>query len=480
MDNKEQQSNGITLSDIWNAVKKNWIVMAIIVVALTLIGTIYVKVGKTPTYSASSSIIVQVPSNASSTSTSTDSISITDSIRYVYTVSDLINNKSISNSVAEKYNETHEDGITSSFVKANTKTSFTTNSLYLTIRFIDTDRERAVEINNLITDAIVAMQNDGDETTTDDLLCYITATYKPQTIADTAYVGPNVLLYVIISFLGGCVVACVYAFIKEFMSTKFKTKDEIGSIGYPIVGLQYDNKEKGKNPGKDLVDASIQSLDPYNKVLNGIKYSDFNKDIKSVMVTSTGADELKSTVVANLAFCAANNKKKVVLVDLDVRKPRQHQIFNLNRKEGIVEYLDGEISKEELIKKTDRGVDVITVGKNITNPMVILESEKLKELINELKAEYDYVFVDTPPLLVCSDALVISKMVDGVIYNVAINQAKKKETREALKTLEDVEANVVGINITKYKAISKKDYYYYSYKYYNTNTEANEETKENN
>ena len=477
MNNKEQQSNGITLADLWNAIKKNWIVMAIIVIAITLFGTIYVKVGVTPTYSATSSIVVQVPSSTSSSSSSSDSVNISDSIRYVYTVSDLITDNAIATAVADIYNSNHDDKITSAYVRSRTSSSFTTNSLYVTIKVKDTNRQRAVDINNLVTNAIVAMQNDSNESTTDDLLCYITKAYVPASTADTAYVGPNVILYVIVSFIGGCVVAAMYAFIKEFMSTKFKTKDEIESIGYPIVGLQYDYKEKAKNPGHDLVDASIQSFDPYNKVLNGIKYSDFNKDIKSVMVTSTGADELKSTVVANLAYCAANNNKKVVLVDLDVRKPRQHQIFNLNRKQGIVEYLDGEINKEEVIKKTDRGVDVITVGKNITNPMVILESEKLKEFINELKAMYDYVFVDTPPLLVCSDALIISKMVDGVIYNVAINQAKKKETREGLKTLEGVEANILGINITKYKAISKKDYYYYSYKYYNTNTENDGESK---
>lgn len=465
MEKKKEENKTITLGDLILAIKKNWIVMAIIVVAVTLVGSLYVKLGVTPTYSAYSSIIIQVPNDTSSAS---DDVNISDSIRYVYTVTDLITDDKIADEVAVAYNATHDDKITSNLVIAKTTTKANEYSLYVKIKVQDTNKQRAVDIVNLITDSIVSMQNDGNDSTTDDLLCFISASYRPTTDKDTSYVGPNVILYVIASFIAGIVCAGIFVFLKEFASNRFKTKDEIEAIGYPVIGVQYDVKDREKNPGHDLVEASIGAMDPYNKVLNGIKYSDFNKDNKVIMITSTGADELKSNVVSNLAYTAANNKKKSIVIDLDIRKARVHQVFNLNRTTGIVEYLDGEITKEELIKPTVYGVDVITVGKQITNPIVILESEKLKELIKELKEEYDYVFIDTPPLLVCSDALIISKMVDGVIFNVAINQFRKKDIKESLKSLNNVEANILGINITKYKSLSKNDYYYYSNKYYSS------------
>ncbi len=485
-----EESKGITLGDLIGAVKKNWIVMAIIVVAITLIGSLYVKLGVTPTYSAHSSIVVQVP-----TSSSSNNVDVSNSIRYVYTVTNLITDESIAkkamectdkindeavNSSVVQYNETHDTKITESLICSKVSASADTNSLYVKIKVVDTDKERAVAVVKAVTKAIKSMENDSNEATTDDLICYITIAYMPQEIADVSYVGPNVLLYVIISFLVGAVVACAFAFIKEFASSKFKTKEEVESMGYPVIGVQRDDKSKEKNPGHELIDGTITAMDPYNRILNGIKYSDFNKQIKVIMVTSSGQSELKSSVVANLAYTAGLNNKKVILIDLDVRKARLHQIFNLNKDNGIVEYLDGEINKEELIKHTDKGIDVITMGKKISNPTVILESTKLNSLIDELKQEYDYVFIDTAPLMACTDSLIISKMVDGIVFNVAMNQYKKKDINECIKSLKEVNANILGIDITKYKAESRRDYQYYGYKNYSMNMVEENKTESNN
>lgn len=490
MKNDNEESKGISLRDLIGAVKKNWIVMAIIVVAITLVGTLYVKLGVTPTYSAHSSIVVQVPTTSSS-----NNVDVSNSIRYVYTVTnlitdesiakkamestDLINNEAVNSSVVA-YNEKHDTKITEALICSKVSASADTNSLYVKIKVVDTDKERAVAMVNAVTKAIKSMENDSNAATTDDLICYITIAYQPQDALDASYVGPNVLLYVIISFLVGAVVACAYAFIKEFTSSKFKTKDEIEAIGYPIIGVQVDDKNKVKNPGHELIDGSIISMDPYNRILNGIKYSDFNKKIKVIMVTSSGESELKSSVVANLAYTAGLNNKKVILIDLDVRRARLHQIFNLNKDNGIVEYLDGEINEEELIKHTDKGIDVITIGKKISNPTVILESTKLKSLIDELKLEYDYVFIDSAPLLACTDSLIISKMVNGVIFNVAMNQFKKKDVKDCIKSLKEVNANILGINVTKYKLESRKDYQYYGYRDYNHNMNNIDENKAEN
>ena len=183
------------------------------------------------------------------------------------------------------------------------------------------------------------------------------------------------------------------------------------------------------------------------------------------MFTSTMVDELKTTVCSNYAYTLVHNESKVVIIDLDTRKPRLHEVFNVEKNNGIVEYLSGEIDIEKLIKSTDKGVDVITVGKSVTNPITLLESAKLKELIKELKNKYDYIVIDTPPLVACNDAAIISSLADCVIYNVAINQAKKKEIKASLEQLNEAGANVIGINITKANISDRGGYYYYYQEY---------------
>ena len=109
------------------------------------------------------------------------------------------------------------------------------------------------------------------------------------------------------------------------------------------------------------------------------------------------------------------------------------------------------------------GVDVITAGKNAFNTLVILEHSKLKTLIEELKKEYDYVLLDTTPV-VATDSLVAAKLVDGIIYNIAINTAKKKNIQESIKTVKTIGNNIIGIVVTKAYLDSNDKYYYNYYK----------------
>ena len=131
-----------------------------------------------------------------------------------------------------------------------------------------------------------------------------------------------------------------------------------------------------------------------------------------------------------------------------------------------MEYIEGSLKKDDIIKKSEYNVDVITVGKHLLNPIAVIESSKLVDLISDLKKDYDYIIVDTPPLLACSDGVIISKLVDGVIYNVAMDSTKKKDVVEGISLLKNVDSKIIGINVTK-AIVDKKDsnYYYYNSAY---------------
>ena len=461
----QNQSNGITLGDILRVLRKNWILIAIITFVVFIAGVVYTFGIVKPTYKATATIKVEVPIVSESSSSAEVGNSVTASLRYVQSVAEHVKHKRVMNAVASRNNNIIKSA---DALIAETSTSYSTSSIFVQITVTDEKGENAVTLVNDLANEIAKYSKESTNSTITDeekFLCSIVVSDTAPTEGSTGYTyaAPNKKLYLIVALLGGIVVSLVVVFIKEFASNKFQTPEDVQVLGYPVLNTLIDDKSKDKNNEKSLLEPSVRNFEPYNRLISNIRFANVDNPYKVIMFTSSIMDELKTTVCANFAYTAAHNEKKVIIIDLDTRKPRIHKVFKTEKDNGIVEYLSGQITKDELIKKTEQNVDIITVGKDVANPVTLLESQKLKELIDELKEEYDVVAIDTPPLTACNDAAIISKLADGVVYNVAINQGKKKEVKSAIGQLEDANANIIGINITKANVKDKGGYYYYYY-----------------
>ena len=206
----------------------------------------------------------------------------------------------------------------------------------------------------------------------------------------------------------------------------------------------------------------------FHKVLINIEYSNVDHDYKVLQFTSTLPSEGKSTFISNLAYLMGQKGKKVILLDLDLRKPKMNRVFNAPNKDGLTDYLAGKISLEKAISNSkDIGVDFIAAGKKTSAVANVLESKKLKDLIKNLRETYDYVLLDTPPVISVSDALYIANLADGIIYIVAQGKAKKALVKEAIKSLQDYKTPILGMVLTQFDIKSSygyaKDYSYYNY-----------------
>ena len=232
-----------------------------------------------------------------------------------------------------------------------------------------------------------------------------------------------------------------------------------------------------KRKSKSIIDTDIpkivigrndgQSDNYYRLKDNVIYFSDGGKN-KVFQIESSISGEGKSTVVINLAVALARSGKKVCVLDLDFRRPKMHRSFNLNNVEGISEYMLGECTKEQLIKKTEYGVDVVNRGKTSQNTSIIFTSDKFKELINELKEEYDIILLDCPPVLLVSDYIHISKLSDAVLFVVSCGATRRGQLKESIELLKRNEVDILGLVMT-YKNLSKlslKYGGYYSGSYY--------------
>nr|WP_269144142.1 CpsD/CapB family tyrosine-protein kinase [Clostridium guangxiense] len=203
----------------------------------------------------------------------------------------------------------------------------------------------------------------------------------------------------------------------------------------------------------------------YRTLRTNIQFSSFDKEIKSILVTSSGPEEGKSTTIGNLAFAMTQAGKKVVLVDCDLRKPSVHKKFSISNMTGLSNYLVGEIDFEGVLTKYSDNLHIIPSGTIPPNPAEMISSNKMKSFIQRCKEEYDCILLDAPPVIAVTDAQLLSTEVDGVLLVVASQQADKDAVKKAKELLQNVKANIIGVVLTKTKSKSGygKGYGYYYY-----------------
>ena len=201
----------------------------------------------------------------------------------------------------------------------------------------------------------------------------------------------------------------------------------------------------------------------YRAIRTNIEYSNVDQNTKTILVTSSDKNEGKTTTVSNLAVSFANLNKKVLIVDCDLRNASIHKMFRLNNIYGLTDILAKDRAVDKCIQETElENLYVLTAGATPPNPAEILSSEKMKNLIEDLKNIYDYIFIDTPPIGLVTDAGVLSSFIDGVVLVVKSESVEKKYLEETKKKLDAVDARILGAILNSYKS-EQKDYNYYSY-----------------
>lgn len=210
----------------------------------------------------------------------------------------------------------------------------------------------------------------------------------------------------------------------------------------------------------------------YKTLRTNIQYSSFDKEMKTILITSAEIAEGKSTTARNIAITFAQSEKKVILVDCDLRKPSVHKNFGVFNYDGVSEVLLGKATLDECVRKHNENLYFLTSGKIPPNPSEMLASAVMTTLIEKLKEEFDLIILDAAPLKVVTDAQILSTKVDGTILVVRAAVTKKESAIEAKNLLNKVGANVIGAVL--YGAEGKRSREYYDY-YYGSRSSKNRE-----
>ncbi|MBI4653450.1 MAG: polysaccharide biosynthesis tyrosine autokinase [Nitrospirae bacterium] len=269
----------------------------------------------------------------------------------------------------------------------------------------------------------------------------------------------NLLLSGIVGFFGGILAA----FFIEYMDDSIKTTEDIDkALGLPFLGLVPLAKEKG--PLYISLDPKSAVAESYRTVRTGIMLSTAEKPPQVILVTSTVIDEGKTTTAANIAIAMAQMGEKAILIDGDMRRHNLHKLFNSDNTTGLTDIIARNESLSTAIKTVDGfpNLDIITGGTVAPNPSDLLGSNKMKELLTLLRGKYDRIIIDSPPMMVFSDSLILSKLADGVIVVVWGGVTGRDIIAKACQSLTGANAKVLGVVLNKV-AMTKSSSYYYPY-----------------
>lgn len=187
-----------------------------------------------------------------------------------------------------------------------------------------------------------------------------------------------------------------------------------------------------------------------------------NKDIKTILVTSSDMNEGKTTVISSLAKCFSElEDKKILLIDCDLRKPSIHRHFGLNNEKGLADIVED--SNFRTYIKTVDNLDILTTGRKVNKPAELLESDYIKEFIEQLKEYYDYIFIDSPPVSRVNDACILANYIDGTIIVSSSNEVDIELAKLTKKRLSKVNANFIGVILNKFKDEDNIYHRYYGY-----------------
>jgi capsular exopolysaccharide synthesis family protein len=205
----------------------------------------------------------------------------------------------------------------------------------------------------------------------------------------------------------------------------------------------------------------------YRTLRTNIQFSSFDKKIKTLLVTSSGPGEGKTTTSSNLAVVMAQGGNKTLLIDCDQRKPSVHKVFKFSNENGLSNILvnKDEVDLDVSIHQTEIvNLHILSSGTRPPNPAELLGSAKMKDYIEELKKIYDIIILDTPPIILVTDAQILAQYTDGCLLVVSSGEAERDLVVKAKGLLEKVNAKILGVVINKMDS-TKKGYYHYQYEY---------------
>jgi len=275
---------------------------------------------------------------------------------------------------------------------------------------------------------------------------------------------PNVRSNMLLALLGGAALAIGLAFFFEYIDDRIKSPDEVKQqLGLPFLGMVPALFDKAiTNP---LISNGVPGnfSESIRALRSNLLFSSTEEGGQSIVVTSTGPGEGKTVVATNVAIALAQTGERVLLVDADMRRPRVHEMFDRPQVPGLSNVLVGDAKASAAILETGvPGLSVITAGVTPPNPAELLGSKRFRDFVAALPERFEWVIIDTPPVMAVTDSSVVAHFATGVLFVVGAEMTGRGAARQALEQLAHAHARFIGAVLNRVD-VQHNPYYYSQY-----------------
>jgi succinoglycan biosynthesis transport protein ExoP len=276
--------------------------------------------------------------------------------------------------------------------------------------------------------------------------------------------SPNIPVNLLLGLFGGAFLAVGSALFFEYLDNRIKSPAEIKThLGLPFLGII---PQVAGGDGAPLLNNGVKAnfAEALRTVRSNMLFSVVDEGGRSVVITSTGPGEGKTIVASNLALALAQAGQRVILVDADMRRPRVHDVFSEQQEPGLSNVLVGDVKPSEALRQSSaQGLWILPAGRIPPNPTELLGSKRFRDFVATLTQHFDWVLIDTPPVMAVTDGAIVANFAGGVLFVVGSEMTSRSLAQSAIEHLVNANARLIGAVLNR--ADLEHNAYYYSQYY---------------
>jgi capsular exopolysaccharide synthesis family protein len=454
-----------SMRSVARVIKRGWIAILVTTLVFGAVGLIYSLLQK-PVYQSTATLYVTSGSEDSAQTAYQGSLA---SQQRVTSYTKLVDSEAVIGAALEQA----PLGLSMSSAKEALTASTTPDTVLLNISAQNENRTTAADLANAVAESMTAYISRLETPSGGgDPLAKVTVV-TPASESDTP-ISPRTKRNTALALVVGLLIGLGAVFVRDRYNNRIRDEDEFASITDAPVLASVPSDSLLKDRGLiDFGSGATLAAESYRKLRTNLSFTSVDKPFRRIVVTSAMAAEGKTTTAINLAAALAETGKRVVLVDADLRRPQVNHRTGRMGDIGFTNYLKGDGRMADLLQATEtEGLWVLASGPQPPNPAELLGSKRSGQGVAELTAEFDYVIIDTPPLLPVTDAAVMAQWADGVLLVARSNQTRVPDIATAIGQIEAVQAPLIGLVLTDVPSRGGA----YKYGYYYTSTVETAET----
>jgi capsular exopolysaccharide synthesis family protein len=339
-------------------------------------------------------------------------------------------------------------GLTTDEVSDKITASTTPDTLFLTATVVDQSPQRAADIANVVAarfiENVAALERPAPQSAP-----LVTARMFQSAVPPTSPSEPRPVLIIALGIALGFLVGTGLALLRNAFDQSIKSRDQLRlAVDAPVLGMIAADKDVPRHPLAFRAKPNARVAEAFRQLRANLHFVDVNDDHQVILVTSASPGDGKTTTVCNLALATADAGRRVLVIEADFRRPRAADLFGFKRTVGLTNVLAGRMDWMPAVQRWHDCLDVLPSGPLPPNPSELLSLPTMDRLLADVRARYDVVIIDSPPLVAVSDASVLAPRVDGVVLVVRWGRTTTSAAGDAAESLRTVSARLLGSVMT--------------------------------